>query len=154
MPETPTNREHLQTLFNKQLFFQDDTQSTDLMNSAITQDCLIDFLLELLSNGFHIELTAVKTDHHDDSDLGFHCHFNGFAVDCWNLVDATPGNYVDASTETFRNFLSTAASNKYLYQIGLAAEADIPANHVAAGPTSFSDDGGSHVHFGAQPIIN
>jgi len=147
-----TDREKLQALFNKQLFFQDATQPTDLMDPTITQDCLISFLLDLLSHGFHIEITAVKTDHHDDSALGLYCHFNGYAIDCWNLTGPVAGDYVDAGTQTFRTFLETAASNPYLYQIGLAGSADTPVNETVAGPTVFSDDGGDHVHFGSQPI--
>lgn len=152
-PKPPTDRQKLAALFNKQLFFQDATQYADLLDSTKTQDCLISFLLNLLSHGFHVELTAVKTDHHDDSDLGLHCHFNGYCVDCWPLSSAKPGDYQDAGTKAFRKFLQTAASNPYLYQIGLAGSADTAANQVAAGHTVFSDNGEDHIHFGSQTII-
>lgn len=132
------------------LIFQDPTQPQDLLNPSVTQQCLIDLLSEIISAGYHLEITAVKTDHHDDSGLGLHSHFNGYCVDCWPLSDATPGNYVDAGTETFREFLAFCAQAKNLYQVGLGGSAYTATNMEAAGRTAFQDDGEDHVHLGAQ----
>ena len=134
------------------IVFQDDTQKSDLLNPGTTQDCLIALLSEVVAWGFHLEITAVKTDHHDDSGLGLHCHFNGYCVDLWPLVDATPGNYVDAGTETFRVFLDRCHACAHLYQIGLGGSAYTAANLAAAGPTGFQDDGLDHVHLGAKVV--
>jgi hypothetical protein len=136
------------------LVFQDDTQQSDLLNENLTQTNLIALLEQLLKLGAHIEVTAVRSDHHDDSNLaqppyiGTHAH--GWAIDLWPLIDSTPGNYVDAGTETFRDFLTECARLDGLFQIGLAGSADTPENHVSAGPTCFSDDGADHVHISAH----
>jgi len=132
------------------IIFQDDTQRSDLLDPTITQNCLIELLSEIVGAGYHLELTAVKSDHHDDSALGLHSHFNGYCVDCWPLSDATPGNYVDAGTLTFQGFLASCASLPNLYQIGLGGSAFTPTNMKAAGSTAFQDDGADHVHIGSQ----
>jgi len=139
-----------QLLDSGHLVFQNDTQSSDLLDPAITQNALIELLSEVVGGGYHLEITAVKTDHHDDSALGLHSHFNGYCVDCWPLSDATPGNYVDAGTLTFQGFLAFCAGLPNLYQIGLGGSADTDANLKAAGPTSFVDDGEDHVHLGSR----
>jgi hypothetical protein len=132
------------------LIFQDESQKSDLMNPEVTQTQLIALLLDIVGKGHTLEITAVKSDHHDDSALGLHCHFNGYAADCWPLNTYTPGDYMDAGTHDFRQFLVDASQSQWLFQIGLAGSADTPANHTAAGATCFSDDGGDHIHFGAN----
>ena len=133
------------------LFFQDDTQSSDLLDPAITQNSLIELLSEVIGFGYHLEITAVKTDHHDDSGLGLHSHFNGYCADLWPLTGPTAGAYIDAGTLTFQGFLTNVASCPNLYQIGLVGDgADSPVNFKAAGPTAFQDDGGPHVHLGSK----
>src|SRR5580704_16792274 len=86
-------------------FFQADSQRTDLENEVITQTGLIALLTELLEKGHILEFTAVKTDHHDDSNLGLHCHFNGYCADLWPLASATAGDYLDAGDPRFQAFL-------------------------------------------------
>jgi hypothetical protein len=140
------------------LVFQDASQKADLLDDSVTKTQLIGLLLELTVRGFHIEITAVKSDHHDDSYLGEHCHFNGYCADCWPLNSPTPGDYMDASSPEFRKFLEAAAASSYRFQIGLAGDgpndptnyADSPANMAAAGSSAFHDDGGPHVHLGAN----
>ena len=133
-----------------QLVFQRDSQSTDLLDVNLTQTELIALLLDLTNKGWHIEITAVRSDHSDDSALGLHSHANGYCADLWPLASATPGDYLDASSASFRLFLADAADSSWLYQIGLAGSANTPENMAAAGPTAFADDGADHVHLGAN----
>lgn len=132
------------------LVFQDETQKSDLESETLTQTTLIALLQELVAKDWNIEITAVRTDHHDDSALGLHSHANGYCVDCWPLADATPGNYLDASDPRFQQFLADCATAPYLFQIGLAGSADTYANRVAAGHTVFEDTGADHVHLGSS----
>lgn len=132
------------------LFFQKNSQKSDLLNPAITQQCLIDHLSYIISKGFHIEITAVKSDHSDDADLGYHCHFNGFCADCWPLTGPQAGQYLDQSDPFFQKFLETVASSINNYQIGLTPDAYTESNIKAAGPTLFEDSGDSHVHLGSK----
>jgi hypothetical protein len=132
------------------LVFQDDTQASDLENVNLTQTQLIALLTDLTNKGWHIEITAVRSDHSDDSALGFHCHAHGFCADLWPLASAEAGDYLDATDPRFQSFLKDAAASSWLYQIGLAGSAYTDANVAAAGPTAFQDDGADHVHLGAQ----
>lgn len=131
-------------------FFQHDSQRTDLRDSHRTRTELIALLTELcITKGWAVEFTAIRADHHDDSSLGLHSHSNGYCVDLWPLKAKKAGRYLDASDPKFKAFLRDAASSGWIYQIGLAGSADVPANRAAAGTTAFSDGGADHVHFGA-----
>lgn len=132
------------------LFFQDDTQKSDLMDPSLTQTQLIALLLGLVDSGWNIEITAVRTDHGPDGYLGLHSHQNGYAVDCWPLATPRSGDYYDAGSPHFADFLSDAAKSAWLQQIGLGGSAFTPANMAAAGPTAFEDNGQDHVHLGAN----
>ena len=132
-------------------FFQKDSQRSDLLDETITKTELIALLIYLVDNGYYLEFTAIKSDHRDDSALGYHCHFNGFCADVWPLASQKAGDYIDASDVRFRLFLHDACVSPWLYQIGLVGDgADSAANFAAAGPTAFQDDGGPHVHLGAN----
>lgn len=139
------------------LFFQDGTQSTDLQNVDFTQTELIAALCFLVfERGWPIEITAVRSDHHDDSDLsagpdfiGTHAH--GWAVDCWPLNTRKAGDYIDATVGRFQRFLADVAESPFLYQIGLAGSSWTGTNQIAAGATVFQDDGADHVHIGVKP---
>jgi hypothetical protein len=131
-------------------FFQAQSQRDDLLDPNKTRTELIALLTDLVNAGHIIEFTAIKSDHHDDSDLGEHCHFNGYCADCWPLASASAGDYLDASDERFAAFLRDAAHSQWLYQIGLAGSAYTERNVAAAGPSAFHDDGGDHVHLGAK----
>lgn len=137
------------------LFFQDATQGPDLLDPNLTHTELIAMLIFLTSTcGHHIEVTAVRTDHHDDSGLsadGVGTHACGWAVDCWPLSSATAGDYEDASTQAFQVFLRDIAEGPFLRQVGLAGTAATPANFTAAGPTAFDDGGADHIHIGTNP---
>jgi hypothetical protein len=140
-------RQHLVS----RLVFQSASQRADLLDLGKTQTQLIALLIGLADRGHIMEITAVRSDHHDDSALGLHCHANGYCVDLWPLTSPTPGSYLDASDPSFQDFLRDAAASPWLYQIGLVGDgADSAENFRAAGPTAFQDDGGAHVHLGAN----
>lgn len=132
--------------------FQRQSQRDDLLAPDLTQTGLIALLSDLVAKGHIIEFTAIKSDHHDDSDLGEHCHWNGYCADLWPLASTTPGDYLDASDPRFSTFLRDLAEVACLYQIGLAGSAWTQANAIAAGPTVFRDLGADHIHAGAQNL--
>ncbi len=128
------------------LVFQHASQKSDLLDPALTVTELIAAMLYLTSSrGWHIEVTAVRTDHHDD---GPNWHAGGKAFDGWPLASSTPQDYLDASDPRFQHYLVDCADVPYLYQIGLAGTADTAENRGCAGPTVFEDSGGDHVHLG------
>ena len=128
------------------LIFQRDSQRNDLLSPLVTQTELIAFLTELVAKGHFLEITAVKSDHHNDGPRG---HAGGRAADCWPLASFTAGDYLDADDARFAAFLRDVAASTWLYQVGLAGSADTAENRAAAGATCFSDSGGDHVHLGA-----
>lgn len=130
--------------------FQALSQRADLLDQNVTQTGLIALLSDLVAKGHIIEFTAVKSDHHNDSGLGLHCHFNGYCADCWPLASATPGDYLDANDPRFTAFCHDAGIDLNEYQEGLAGSAYTHANVTAAGSGVFQDDGGDHVHLGAK----
>jgi hypothetical protein len=131
------------------LFFQDDTQKSDLLDPEITNTNLIAALDDLLTQGHHIEITAVKSDHRDDG-CGSGLHESGCAVDCWPLNGPNPGQYLDAGTEAFIAFLRDVQAADYVYDVGLGGVAYTSVNMTAAGPTAFQDDSEDHVHIGVR----
>jgi hypothetical protein len=134
----------------KALFFQADSQRSDLMDPTVTKTELVALLLGLTDLGWHIEITSVKTDHSDDSNLGLYCHANGYAADLWPLLTAQAGDYLDAGSSAFTKFLADLRASPWLYQIGLGGSAWSPGNAYTAGPSAFRDDGEDHVHVGAS----
>jgi hypothetical protein len=136
-------------LIIEKLVFQDSTQAADLADPDMTQSCLIAYLAYMIGLGWHIEITAVRSDHSNDAALGEFCHQYGYCVDCWPLASATPGDYLDASSLRFQQFLADAAASPWCWQIGLAGEADTEANMKACGQKGFVDDGADHIHLGS-----
>ena len=131
-------------------FFQQTSQKVDLASVELTQTDLIALLLtELVGKGHILEFTAIKSDHHDDSALGEHCHFNGYCADLWPLASRQAGDYLDAEDPRFQAFLRDVSASTWLYQVGLAGSAWISQNAVAAGDSVFHDDGEDHIHLGA-----
>lgn len=130
-------------------FFQADSQRSDLLDPAITQTYLIALLTALVEKDHILEFTAVKSDHHDDSALGEHCHFNGYCADLWPLASEKAGDYLDANDPRFQAFLRDVDASTWLYQVGLAGSAWTSENAVAAGGKVFHDDGADHIHLGA-----
>lgn len=131
-------------------FFQNDTQRADLDDIHVTQTGLIALLTEIVGKGHILEFTAIKTDHHDDSNLGEHCHFNGYCADLWPLASETASDYMDAGDPRFQAFLKDVDASQWTYQIGLAGSAWTSANAVAAGDSVFHDGGFDHVHLSAK----
>lgn len=129
--------------------FQRQSQRDDLLDPEKTRSELIALLLELIGKGHIILFTAIKTDHHDDSCLGFHSHFNGFDADVWFLKSTTPTDYLDSDDPQFIKGLADAAKSPWLYQIGLGGSSDTTIDRNAAGSTEFSDNGADHVHLGS-----
>lgn len=138
-----------QLVDSRYLFFESQSQQDDLLNPDLTQTGLIALLQELTGKGHILQLTAVKADHSNDSALGEHCHYNGYAVDCWPLKSFTPGDWLDANDYRFQQFLSDLATSSYLHQIGLAGSAWTGTNQTAAKGMAFEDTGADHVHIGA-----
>lgn len=130
--------------------FRSDTQRQDLLDPNKTQTYLIALLTYLVEKGHVILFTAIRSDHHDDSTLGVHCHANGYCADVWPLASTNATDYIDAGDSRFEAFLRDAATSVALYQIGLAGSAATQVNFAAAGPTAFQDSGADHIHLGAQ----
>ena len=134
----------------ERLVFTAPTQRTDLLDFNLTNTDLIALLQTATDHGEVLGITAVRTDHSDDSALGFYCHAHGFCADLWPMNSRTPGDWMDANDPRFAQWLQRVAASLYLHQIGLAGTAWTQANVDAAGPTVFHDDGADHVHLSAD----
>lgn len=126
------------------LVFQKDSQRADLLDPARTDSGLIALMLDV--DTFHFEVTAVRSDHHDDGANG---HAGGRALDGWPLNGPTPGDYMDETSPHFADFLETLADSPWVYQIGLGGAARTEANFRAAGPKGFDDNDQDHIHAGS-----
>lgn len=139
------------------LVFQHDSQRSDLESVGLTSTYLIGLLTYLVfQRGWPIEITAVRTDHHDDSGLApapehIGTHARGWAVDCWPLYAKIEADYIDAGNPRFQRFLQDCAQAPFLKQIGLGGSAYTPHNVTAAGDTVFQDSVADHIHLGARP---
>jgi hypothetical protein len=136
--------EHPHTIFRRQ------SQRDDLLDPDKTQTDLIALLADLVNKGHIILFTAVRSDHGDDSYLGFHCHAHGFCADVWPLASPQDGDYLDAGDSRFVKFCHDAGFDPYEHQVGLAGSAWTHADVIAAGSGVFHDDGADHVHLGAR----
>jgi hypothetical protein len=137
------------------LFYQDSTQKTDILNPEKTQTQLISMLEALIKKNYWITITALTTDHHDDSGLGeppLYCgtHAKGWAADLWINNTAKSGDWVDQSTHLFRQFLVDVSNCEFHFQTGLTSDCYNAANIEAAGSGCYLDDGGSHIHISAK----
>lgn len=132
------------TIFNSQ------SQRDDLLDPNKTQTDLIAMLTDLVEKGHVIQFTAIRSDHHDDSYLGEHCHAHGYCADCWPLASTTPGDYLPASDPRFVKFCHDAGFDPYEHQVGLAGSAWTHDDIVAAGSGVFHDSGADHCHLGAK----
>lgn len=135
------------------LVFQAASQRLDLLNPLVIQTQTIAGLQWLVAKGHVFELTAARSDHHDDSGLGLApgyvgTHARGWAVDGWPLASKKAGDYLDVGDARFQAFLRDARLMPYLMQIGLTSDCYTPANIAAGGATVYLDDGGPHVHLG------
>lgn len=133
------------------IIFRTEQQRDDIVNVHGVQTQLIAFLQHLINKGAILEVTAVKSDHRDDSFLNPNpphsgTHAGGWAIDCWPLSRVEQGAYLNAMDEQFQHFLELASEAPWLFQIGLAGSAWHPLNVAAAGDTVFQDQGDDHVH--------
>lgn len=136
-----------ETLVSK-LFFQDAESKSDLLDVNITSTNLIEMLVEVTSRGYHLEITAVRTDHHPDGYLGVHSHQAGRAVDCWPLNSPKMGDYMDPNCIDFLWFLRDTKRINQVAQIGLGGSAFTTSNMAVLGSLGFQDNGADHVHIG------
>jgi len=144
------------------IIYRSFEQRNDIARTNGVQTQLIAMLEYLVGHGAIIEVTALKSDHSDDTTdchtgppyCGTHAH--GWSVDCWPLLVATPyeqrqeSDYMDAGDPRFQHFLRLVAQGPYLHQIGLGGSAYADADILASGSTCFRDDGEDHVHIGTQ----
>lgn len=156
MPEEVSDCERTVTFMSLQarrilcdrLFFQKASQREDLLDPSKTNTSLIALLLDVARH-FSLQITCVRSDHHDDSKLGPHSHARGYCADVWPLSTHRAEDYMDENSPEMRLFLIQLARETWLHQIGLAGSAWTPANVAAAGSTCFHDDGDDHIHVGS-----
>ena len=123
-------------------------QRADLLDPTKTQTGLIQLLTTIcIDKGIIFQCTAIKSDHHDDSGLGLHCHFNGYCADGWFLKSHTLDDWMDASDPRFQANLKECGILDY--QTGLGGSAYTHADVVAVGRGVFSDGDQDHLHLGA-----
>jgi hypothetical protein len=149
------NPQHREALVNSGHIFFDSSQApngeSDLLNGSKTQDALIAVLQWLVAGGWHFEVTSVNTDHGYDGNLGNLCHNPcGLAIDGGLLDGPNPGNYVDPSTQTFRDFGAYMAQSPHLQGTGLGGNYYSAANAAAFGSNTFQDNSQPHIHFQCQ----
>lgn len=138
-----------------------EIQRADLLDPTKTDSNVIALIQYLLDRGHIIGFTAIRSDHHDDSNLNptpphVGTHAGGFGVDCWPLNSPNAGDWVAA--DGLKPFLADAAAFPGIYQIGLAGTSDTEENREATGlpyevpqrPDCFSDGGADHIHLGVR----
>ena len=131
---------------NSKLQFTNESQKQDLLDPTKTKTGLVAMLQYVLDHAqFGFKLTAVKTDHHDDSALGPHSHFDGQAVDGWP-IDSN-GIYLDANDLSI--WIEDIDDCNFIYQVGLAGSAYTQDNMELLGDKGFQDSGADHIHLGA-----
>jgi len=139
------------------LLFQQNIHRLDLLNPARTQTQLIALIEHMVDRGHVLEVTMVRTGHHDDghndpsgNPQGIGSHWFGWAVDFWFNRSKRLGDWMDVGEPGFMTGLRDLRLAPYLDQIGMTSDAHNDATVAAAGPRSFLDSGGSHLHAGAR----
>lgn len=135
--------------------FRSQSQRDDILDPTRTQTGLIALIVHLLERGHIIEFTAIRADHHDDSNLNpdppyVGTHAGGYAFDGWPLASPTEGDYLDAQDPRFIAYVRDAQSSPWHFQTGLAGSAYCKCDIAAAGPGLFEDSGGDHVHLSSN----
>lgn len=138
---------------DSRLVFQRDSQRTDLLDSAMTNTWLIEFLMKLLDEAGHpILVTALYTDHHPGTLHHPTDGTPGRAVDCWNADWATVGD--DKCVDVMKAAAKISEGEQpFLVEVGLSGDAARLQGQVDWGPTYnvFVEDWGDsneHLHFG------
>lgn len=129
---------------------------SDLLDDSPTgtSSFLIEMLTDIaITNDIPIELTMVKTGHHDD---GPHGHFGGFAADGWLLAAPQAEDWLDAKDPRFQVRLKICYAARARFQVGVAGSAQTQANRLALdwpasynNGSAFDDQGPDHIHWGA-----
>jgi hypothetical protein len=138
------------------LVFSRPSQYFDLRDPTLTRDELVSAIEALLQRTqSSIYITAVRSDHHDDSALGLPplyigTHAHGWAIDCWPMP-APAGSFYNGDSLAFASWLRAVASVPGVKQVGLAGSADTVDNRDALGSLYFPDMGADHVHIGVAP---
>lgn len=115
-----------------------------------TKSTLIEMIDNIRKAGFITGFTAICSDHHNDSYLGEHCHFNGYCFDGYPMNSNTPGDWMKETDPRFAEYCHIIAVDPDEWQEGLAGAALTHDAIVAAGKNFFTDDGGDHIHAGAN----
>jgi hypothetical protein len=132
-----------------ELAFNDPLAHADLDDPDKTDTFVIAALLDLQQRQKHrILITAVRSDHSDDSCLGADAHAFGKSVDCYHADWATVGD------DKIVDVITALIYNPYVWSIGLGG---FPAQYLqrfqelAAKVDDriivFQDNGEDHVHF-------
>lgn len=143
------------------VLFQNPTvQRLDLIDPMKTDSNLIALLQHIVDGGFYVELTAVRSDHHDDGRTE---HAGGLAFDGWPTNTTLEGDWMDQGSQRFREYLAHVAAFPGIRNIGLAGSAYTDLNIKATGleltnapemaETScvFEDSGADHIHHDVHP---
>jgi len=129
-----TPRESLCT----KLHFANAVEKADLLDATKTHDNLIAMLAVFAGRGYDILITSVRSDHHDDSQLGPHGHSSGYAVDLW-LPPIQSSRMVNDAIQ----------SNHYVTKIGLGGvfQREFTQRGEINGTLVFDDNSTDHLHF-------
>ena len=125
----------IRNLVVSKLSFTAGSQKADLLNPNITTDNLLGALKAAVDAGFVLLITCVKSDHGNDSSLGPHSHYAGFAVDCWPQNEEQLHDFVQ----------SLCTANKHVIKVGLGGS----AQNIAVDPGDtmlFIDNSTDHIH--------
>jgi hypothetical protein len=138
------------------LIYQRASQKSDLIDYTKTRTQLVAAIAHLVANGWYLTITALVSDHHDDTGIcrsgppycGTHAH--GWAADLWPMDPNRPGRYLDAGDLHFQKFLSQVMAVPFYMQTGLGGTSDTKTNQDSAGPQWFPDSDEDHVHIGTR----
>ncbi|GAC1422374.1 MAG: hypothetical protein NVSMB64_30820 [Candidatus Velthaea sp.] len=115
----------------------------DLLSAAITQTDLIALLARAVlppedgGLGYKLLLTAIRSDHGDDSALGPHSHAAGYAVDCWPQDESQLEEFIE----------DMALKNRWVVKIGLGGSSRRLLTTLDFGDAIvFEDNDSDHVH--------
>jgi len=123
----------------------------DLLDFSKTQTDLIALLARAAlpasdgGLGFDVLLTAINSDHHDDSCLGIHTHHSGYAVD----IGTVNGVDIGDNPQTLLFCQAMAGNNKWVVKVGLGGPASAFMQQLSISfPQTivFVDNQQPHVH--------
>jgi hypothetical protein len=132
-----------------ELSFNDPLAHADLDDPNKTDTYVIAALQDLQQRQKHrILITAVRSDHDDDSCLGADAHAFGKSVDLWHADWATVGD------DKIVDVITALLNNPYVWSVGLGGSAaqylqkfQALAAKIDSRLIVFQDNGSDHVHF-------